>query len=318
MAPLALPAPPGGGWSRSQFVDAVVKGASKTLCTPFIQHGMFKHTISEAMDLVGDLICSQRQLWSHNPDEARDLMKAIMVKSIQELKINHVPWVTHGDGRRARGRPSTQITHTIWLPLGGSTEPKRLATTSRILLDVGHTQEAKLLKSCDMIALCDPQMSWSATCQRLTNYRKVLHKQCLPLEWSNMNASIQAKDTLSKEAYTWLLEAYDPIHKPLHTLAMLISIIFSGMVPRCFLAMLRQYRVGFKWREKTRENVLLHLGLGCSVCFDFGDRCLEPRGIGVLTLAFALILVVLIAFITVVCFVFNVLIGLGLTFVDSG
>ncbi|KAG6377641.1 hypothetical protein JVT61DRAFT_14395 [Boletus reticuloceps] len=49
-----------------------------------------------------------------------------------------------------------------------------------------------------------------------------------------MNASIQAKDTLPKEVYTWLLEAYDPIHKPLHTLPMLISIIFSGMLPRCF------------------------------------------------------------------------------------
>ncbi|KAG6377642.1 hypothetical protein JVT61DRAFT_14396 [Boletus reticuloceps] len=98
MAPVALPAPPGGGWSSSQFIDAVVKGASKCCAPPFIQHGMFKHTIPEAMDLVGDLIRSERQLWSHNPDEARDLMEAIMVKSIQELKINHIPWVTHGDG----------------------------------------------------------------------------------------------------------------------------------------------------------------------------------------------------------------------------
>ncbi|KAG6370418.1 hypothetical protein JVT61DRAFT_12030 [Boletus reticuloceps] len=233
MAPLALPAPPGGSWSCSQFVDTVVKGASKWRVPPFIQHGMFKHTISEAMELVGDLIRSQRQLWSHDPNEARDLMKAIMVKAIQELKINHVPWVVHRDGPCAQGQPSTQITHTVWLPLGGA-EPKRLATMSRVLLNMGRTQEVKLLELCNKIALRDALMSWSATRQRLTNYHNVLHNQCLPSEWSYKNASIQAKDTLSKEVYTWLPEAYDPVNKPLHALTKLISIVFSGMLPRCF------------------------------------------------------------------------------------
>ncbi|KAF8121160.1 hypothetical protein EV363DRAFT_1302449 [Boletus edulis] len=233
MAPLALPAPPGGGWSRSQFVDAVLKGASKRRAPPFIQHGMFKHTISEAIDLVGDLVRTQRPLWTHDPDQAKDLMKAIMVKAVQELKINHVPWVEVADGPRARGRPSTHITHTVWLPLGEA-EPKRLATTNRVLLDVGRAKEAKLLESCDQIALRDAQTIWSATRHRLTNYHKVLHKQCLPSEWAYKNASIQPKDTLSKDVYTWLPETYDPINKPLHALAMVISLVFSGMLPMCF------------------------------------------------------------------------------------
>ncbi|KAG6369299.1 hypothetical protein JVT61DRAFT_15481 [Boletus reticuloceps] len=233
MAPLALHAPPGGGWSRSQFVDTIVKGASKRRAPPFIQHGMFKHTISEAMELVGDLIRTQRQLWAHDPDEAREVMKAIIVKTIQELKINHVPWVAVGDGTRGRGRPSTQITHTVWLPLGEA-EPKRLAMMSCVLLDAGCAQEAKLLESCEQIALCDAQTSWSATRQHLTNYYKVLHKQCLLSEWTYKNASIQAKDTLSKEVYMWLPEAYDSINKPLHALTMVISLVFLGMLPMCF------------------------------------------------------------------------------------
>ncbi|KAG6372836.1 hypothetical protein JVT61DRAFT_7259 [Boletus reticuloceps] len=156
MAPLSLPTPPGGGWSHSQFVDAIVKGASKWCTSPFIQHSMFKHTISEAMELIGDLIHSQRQLWTHDLDEVRDVMKVIMVKAVQKLKINHVPWVAVGDSAHVQERPSTQITHTVWLPLGEA-EPKRLATTSRVLLDAGCAQEARLLESCNKITLHDPQ-----------------------------------------------------------------------------------------------------------------------------------------------------------------
>ncbi|KAG6373140.1 hypothetical protein JVT61DRAFT_6750 [Boletus reticuloceps] len=233
MAPLTLPAPPGGGWSWSQFMDAIIKGTSKWHVPPFIQHSMFKHTVSEAMEFVSNLVRTQRPLWTHDPDEARDVMKAIMVKAIQELKINHIPWVAVSDGPCARGRASTHITHTVWLPLGEA-EPKRLATMFCILLDVGRAKEAKLLESWDQITLHDAQTIWSATRQRLTHYHKVLHKQCLPSEWAYKNASIQAKDTLSKEVYTWLPEAYDPINKPLHTLAMVISLVFLGMLPMCF------------------------------------------------------------------------------------
>ncbi|KAF8137039.1 hypothetical protein EV363DRAFT_1293421 [Boletus edulis] len=100
MAPLTFPAPPGGSWFQSQYVDAIVKGAFKQL-HPFIQHSMFKHTVSE---LASNLICTLRQLWTHDPDKARDIMKAIM------------------------------ITHTVWLPLGEA-EPKKFATMSHVLLD---------------------------------------------------------------------------------------------------------------------------------------------------------------------------------------
>ncbi|KAG6373977.1 hypothetical protein JVT61DRAFT_4605 [Boletus reticuloceps] len=212
MAPLAFPAPPGGGWSWSQHFQ--------TLHIPFIQHGMFKYTVSEAMELVGDLIHTQRPLWTHDLDEARDIMKAIMVKAVQELKINHIPWVTVGDGpAHEEDLPLTSLTPSgcHW---GGRAQ------------EIGH-DEARLLESCDKIALCDAQTIWSAT-RQCPNYHNVLHNQCLPSEWAYKNTSIQAKDTLSKEVYTWLPEAYDPINKPLHALAMVISFVFSGMLPMCF------------------------------------------------------------------------------------
>lgn len=231
MVPLSLPAPPGGGWSRSQFVDAIIKGVDKRRAPPFIQHGMFKHTIAEAMQLVGDLMRHNQRLWLQDLDEVDDNMKATMVKAVKELKINHVPWVMGGNGRR--GRPSTHIMHTVWLPLGEA-EPKRIPATSHVLLDAGRTREARILESCDKISLRDPQTAWSATRYRLTNYYKVLHKQSLPSEWTYKNASVQNKDTLSKEVYLWLPEAYDPIGKPLHALAMVISLVFAGMLPKVF------------------------------------------------------------------------------------
>ncbi|KAG6372835.1 hypothetical protein JVT61DRAFT_7258 [Boletus reticuloceps] len=47
-------------------------------------------------------------------------------------------------------------------------------------------------------------------------------------------STFQAKDTLSKDVYTWLPEAYNPLNKSLHALAVVISLVFSGMLPMCF------------------------------------------------------------------------------------
>jgi len=134
-----------------------------------------------------------------------------------------------------RGQPSTKIVHNVWLPLG-ALEPRRVGAMSRVVINAGRMREAQFVEASEQTTLRDARTSWSACQYHLTGYHKVLHKEVLPHEWSYLNASLPKKKSNSEkhfcmETYEWAKSIYDPVSNPLHALAMVISLIFVGMLP---------------------------------------------------------------------------------------
>jgi hypothetical protein len=101
-------------------------------------------------------------------------------------------------------------------------------------LTVSQSHRAQILVSSDRIAQNDARTSWEVNRYKLTQYHHVLHKTCLPKEWSLKDASIPAKETFCMEVYHWVRDNYDPIGHPLHALTMFVSFIFSGLLPFAF------------------------------------------------------------------------------------
>ena len=168
-----------------------------------------------------------------------------------------------------RGQPSTKIVHNVWLPLG-ALEPRRVGAMSRVVINAGRMREAQFVEASEQTTLRDARTSWSACQYHLTGYHKVLHKEVLPHEWSYLNASLPKKKSNSEkhfcmETYEWAKSIYDPVSNPLHALAMVISLIFVGMLPRVFpptnlpqdtdMRSLATKLANMSWEERTKKGV---------------------------------------------------------------
>ncbi|KAG6370411.1 hypothetical protein JVT61DRAFT_12133 [Boletus reticuloceps] len=225
----SLDAPPGEGCPISYFVGKIVDRATKRREPPFIQDGMFQHVVTAAMEVLCNMTSRQHYL---DFDTDNNKFKTSISRVVTKMKINHVPWSISNPNPHAPGRPSTRVVHTVWLPLGAA-EPSRLDQTT-LVLTAPQTRNAEVMLSSDQIALKDPRASWSACHHRITNYHKVLHKRSLPSEWAIKQASIQHRDTFGLEVYQWVQANCNLTNNPLHAIALFISHIFAGVIPRVF------------------------------------------------------------------------------------
>ena len=95
------------------------------------------------------------------------------------------------------------------------------------------------MEASEQTALCDVRTSWSTCQHRLAGYHKVLRKEVLPYEWSYLNVSLPKKKSngeehLCMEMYEWAKIMCNPMCNPLYVLAMVISLVFMGMLPQVF------------------------------------------------------------------------------------
>lgn len=272
--PTSLPAPPCQGKPVSFFVDAIFEGAeSNRRAPPFVQDGAFQCMMAATLKALRELAVRRFRM-SPMVDVDEHVLKPVLSKAVANLKIRHVPWTAtsgneeRGEGR-GRGRPSTKIVHGVWLPLGAP-EPRRVGATSRVVINAGRSREARFVEASEQTALRDVGTSWSACQHRLAGYHKVLHKEVLPHEWSYLNASLPKKKSngeehLCTETYEWAKNVYDPTSNPLHALAMVISLVFVGMLPRVFpptnlpqdtdMRSLANKMASMSWEERSKKGV---------------------------------------------------------------
>jgi hypothetical protein len=272
--PTSLPAPPCQGKPISFLVDAIFEGAgSNRRVPPFVQDGAFQCMMAATLKALRELAV-RRYRMSPMVDVDEHVLKPVLSRAVANLKIRHVPWTAttpneeRGEGR-GRGRPSTKIVHNVWLPLGAP-EPRKVGATSRVVINAGRAREARFVEVSEQTALRDVGTSWSALQHRLTGYHKVLHKAVLPHEWSYLNASLPNKKSngrkhLCTETYEWVKSVYDPISDPLHAMAMVISLVFVGMLPRVFpptdlpqdsdMRSLATKMANMPWEERSKKGV---------------------------------------------------------------
>lgn len=272
--PTSLRAPPGQGKPVSFFVDAIFEGTeARRRRPPFVQDGAFLCMMVATLKALRELAVRRFRM-SAAVDVDEHVLKPMLAKAVGDLKIRHVPWTaTTGNEergeRRGRGRPSTKIMHDVWLPLGAP-EPRKVSTTSRVVINAGRAREARFVEASEETALRDGRTSWSACQQRLTGYHRVLHKEVLPHEWSYLNASLpkarsDGRKHLCTETYEWARATYDPTTNPVHALGMVASLVFVGMLPRVFpptnlpqdgdMRSLATKLANMGWEERSKKGV---------------------------------------------------------------
>lgn len=216
-----LTRPSQGGKPLSFFVDSIIKFASHVRRRPpFIQTGSFNRLFKIAVSE-----CRKMYLTHQYPEHDLDVIIVnIATRIASDMKINHIPWIPDR-AAGAAGRPSTTIRHDIWLPLGEAEHPRVQPKNN-----APASQSQQILRASQRMVMEDPRSEWSACNIRLTNFHKILHKHSLPIEWKFDNSG----DEFQSEVYRWVAEHYNPLSKPLHALAIFISLIFAGLLPKIY------------------------------------------------------------------------------------
>ncbi|KAF8833578.1 hypothetical protein BDN67DRAFT_985937, partial [Paxillus ammoniavirescens] len=212
----------------SFFVGAIVKQCTQPQnkrCPPFIKGGNFLPVMRVGIDEI------KRAAIRSGVKE--DGLISYITEAISHvcdaLKINHVPWSPIPTGRP--GNSSKEITHNVWLNLGGIPAPKTQPFTSFLT----RQQSSKLLavRASENIRADDPRGEWFALDVRLNSFASVLHKIVLPNECAVENASVSTGPKYISDTYHFVHNTF-AASKPLHQLAVFVATAFAGLVPKVF------------------------------------------------------------------------------------
>ncbi|KAG1721838.1 hypothetical protein EDB19DRAFT_1917044 [Suillus lakei] len=213
----------------SFFVDIILKQCSTNPTPrrqpPFITGGHFLAVMRVAIDEMKR--CASRD--SVTGRDVDSFVSETITHVCQSLKINHIPWCTNPIG--GGGTPSSIIVHNVWLNLGAATAPKPASSAS--FLTRRESLQVAALNSSAQVQLEDSRGDWSASDVRLHNFASVVHKVVLPMEWSTDRASLTSSPQYIIDTYNYVQTAFD-MSVPIHQLAVIISIAFSGLLPKVY------------------------------------------------------------------------------------
>ena len=164
-----------------------------------------------------------------DPEAFRSWLSDLLRRALSYLHIRFVP--SHLVRSHLPGSPHRKPVFNSWAHLGAAdpTPPTPLlpyqafpqASSSRHAADVALG-----------VALSnDSNADWAANGLTLATLRTVLRKTCLPADWKTPTTTGVA---YVDNTYTWVTSNYDG-SRPLHRLALLVSIIASQLLPRLFL-----------------------------------------------------------------------------------
>ena len=192
---------------------------------PFITGGNFLAVMRVAIDEMVD--CAAQACISS--EETNAWVSQAITHACNTLKINHVPWCV--PPARRNGAPSSVVVHDVWLNLGAAaSNPTQLSSS---FLTRQESLHMAALQSSEVMELSDPRGDWGALSVRLNKFASVLHKTILPKEWDKSAASLATCSQYIIDAYNYVQNTFNPAI-PLHQLAIIISIAFSGLTPKIF------------------------------------------------------------------------------------
>lgn len=242
----------------SFFADAIINQCTREdnrRHPPFIAGGNFLPVARVALSEMRSFA-----LRDHLPaSDAKRFIFDAFCTAAGTLKINHIPWITNPNGNF--GRPSSSIVHDVWLNLGAKPPPS-LACTHSFVSRQPSTSTLAYYAS-EEIQAADPRAEWSALDPSLNNFKDVLHKVSLPVEWDINHATCDGGPAYITEAYQYVQRIYNA-SEPLHQLAMICAIICAGLLPRIFSPPFQgrpesvnkfpRYIAGLKWVIKKNHK----------------------------------------------------------------
>ncbi|KAG2030241.1 hypothetical protein BDR03DRAFT_1017336 [Suillus americanus] len=211
----------------SFFVDIVIKQSTNSVRRqpPFIAGGNFLAVMRVAIE-------EMKRCASRDSIQGKDIdffVSEAISHVCESLKINHIPWSANPTGDR--GNPSSTIVHDVWLNLGAASRPKPAPSAS--FLTRRESIQVAALNSSAQVQLRDSRGDWSASEVRLNDFASVVHKVILPIEWNTDLASLSSCPQYIIDTYNYVQTTFNPL-VPIHHLSLIVSIAFSGLVPRVY------------------------------------------------------------------------------------
>ncbi|KAG6369887.1 hypothetical protein JVT61DRAFT_13351 [Boletus reticuloceps] len=216
-----LPAAAMGQKSLTWFADQIIQSATQKgarILPPFWKHGralsIFKVVINEAQRLLGSTL---------DDPATRSSICSFLSKAALLSKVSNIPWSPDPTG--IAGRPMTIVTHSVWINLGQSMGSDCVAQRDHQSDDLDRATQNAIMN--------DTQAEWSLLSISLQDIHTIWNKQTLPEEWTQLDSMTwpnTADGTYVQQTYNWVRDNYDG-SIPLHKLALVMSIIFSKVLP---------------------------------------------------------------------------------------
>jgi hypothetical protein len=161
------------------------------------------------------------------------------------LEVNFIP--SYARRIASRGAPNRKAVFNSWAYLGlqDAGTPRPLPEPSNV---PSSSQRAATIALNNALAQ-DCNASWTIDPLHLSNIHSILHKASLPSDWKLPSPSDQA---YVNETYHWVKEAYDS-RKPLHHLALIVSLMITCLRPQLFLPSGKNYRHLFVHTNTKKE-----------------------------------------------------------------
>ncbi|KAG6371989.1 hypothetical protein JVT61DRAFT_9007 [Boletus reticuloceps] len=216
-----LPAAAMGQKSLTWFADQIIQSAMQKdshVLPPFWKHGralsIFKVVINEAQRLLGSTL---------DDPATRSSICSFLSKAALLLKVSNIPWSPNPTG--IAGRPMTIVTHSVWINLGQSMGADSVAQRDHQSDDIDRATQNAIMNN--------TQAEWSLLSISLQDIHTIWNKQTLPEEWTHLDSMTwpnTADGAYVQQTYNWVRDNYDG-SIPLHKLALVMSIIFSKVLP---------------------------------------------------------------------------------------
>jgi len=184
-------------------------------------------------------------------DDTKDdntFVSTMFLRAVKYLDISFIPF--HLPRTHSRGAPNKKPVYNSWAYLGlqdtNTTNPLPLPSNTPSL-----SQAAASLALSNILAH-DSNAAWSIHPLRLADISSFVNKATLPADYATPSPSTTP---YVNETFHWVKQAYDP-RKPLHHLALLVSLIIACLRPNLFLPIDPQIRslfISADTKDKVRD-----------------------------------------------------------------
>ena len=210
-------------------------------CAPVLTNGSFHPTLKLAHSKLIELAKTD-----HKDPEA--FVKAMLLHVIKHLDISFIPF--HLPRTGARGAPTKKPVFNSWAYLGlqDVRAPNPLPPPSNA---PSFSQSAASIALTNILTN-DSNAAWSIHPLHLTNISSIINKTNLPIDYT---APVPSDTAYVNETFHWVKQAYDH-KKPLHHLALLVSLIVTCLRPTLFLRTdpsIRSHFITADTKDKVRD-----------------------------------------------------------------
>jgi len=206
---------------------------------PVLSNGSFLPTLKLAHSKLIQLAGAK------DPDA---FVKAMFLRAIKYLDISFIPF--HLPRTGSRGAPNKKPIYNSWAYLG--LQDRDTSKSLPLPSNAPSFSQSAATIALTNILTHDSNAPWSIRPLHLADISSIIHKVNLPIDYATPSPS----DTpYVNETFHWVKEAYD-YQKPLHHLALLVSLIVTCLRPKLFLPTdisIRSRFIAADTKDKVRE-----------------------------------------------------------------